>query len=84
VGDRRPVGQYAAKGVGQAVHGFRANFICVDDPYAKIEEAESAVQREKVNTWFTGDLGSRMLPFGKMFLIMTRFHEEDLTGYLMA
>jgi predicted phage terminase large subunit-like protein len=24
-----------------------------------------------------------MLPFGKMFLIMTRFHEEDLTGYLM-
>jgi predicted phage terminase large subunit-like protein len=76
-------GQYAAKGVGQAVHGFRANFICVDDPYAKIEEAESAVQREKVNTWFTGDLGSRMLPFGKMFLIMTRFHEEDLTGYLM-
>lgn len=77
-------GQYAAKGVGQAVHGFRANFICVDDPYAKIEEAESPVQREKVNTWFTGDLGSRMLPFGKMFLIMTRFHEEDLTGHLMA
>jgi predicted phage terminase large subunit-like protein len=76
-------GQYAAKGVGQAVHGFRANFVCVDDPYAKIEEAESAVQREKVNTWFVGDLGSRMLPFGKMFLIMTRFHEEDLTGYLM-
>jgi hypothetical protein len=51
-------GQYAAKGVGQAVHGFRANFVCVDDPYAKIEEAESAVQREKVNTWFVGDLGS--------------------------
>jgi predicted phage terminase large subunit-like protein len=76
-------GQYAAKGVGQAVHGFRANFVCVDDPYAKIEEAESAVQREKVNTWFVGDLGSRMLPFGKMFLIMTRFHEEDLTGHLM-
>jgi predicted phage terminase large subunit-like protein len=76
-------GFYAAKGVGQAVHGFRANFVCVDDPYAKIEEAESAVQREKVNTWFVGDLGSRMLPFGKMFLIMTRFHEEDLTGYLM-
>jgi hypothetical protein len=77
-------GQYAAKGVGQAVHGFRANFVCVDDPYAKIEEAESPVQRAKVETWFTGDLGSRMLPYGKMFLIMTRFHEEDLTGYLMA
>lgn len=76
-------GQYAAKGVGQAVHGFRANFVCVDDPYAKIEEAESAVQRAAVETWFTGDLGSRMLPGGKTFLIMTRFHEEDLTGYLL-
>jgi len=76
-------GQYVAKGVGQAVHGFRANFACVDDPYAKIEEAESPVQREKVNTWFVGDIGSRMLPGGKQFLIMTRFHEEDLTGHLM-
>lgn len=76
-------GQYVAKGVGQAVHGFRANFACVDDPYAQIEEAESPVQREKVNTWFVGDIGSRMLPFAKTFLIMTRFHEDDLTGYLM-
>lgn len=76
-------GQYVAKGVGQAVHGFRAHFACVDDPYAKIEEAESAVQREKVNTWFVGDIGSRMLPMSKMFLIMTRFHEHDLTGHLM-
>lgn len=76
-------GQYVAKGTGQAVHGFRANFACVDDPYAKIEEAESASAREKVNTWFVGDIGSRMLPFGKMFLIMTRFHEHDLTGHLM-
>lgn len=76
-------GQYAAKGVGQAVHGFRANFVIADDPYAKIEEAESATQRERVATWFIGDLGSRMLPGGKMFLIMTRFHEDDLTSTLM-
>lgn len=76
-------GQYAAKGVGQGVHGFRANFVIADDPYAKIEEAESATQREKVSTWFVGDLGSRMLPGGKMFLIMTRFHEDDLTATLM-
>lgn len=76
-------GQYAARGVGQGVHGFRAHFVCVDDPYSKIEAAESPVEREKVETWFTGDLGSRMLPTGKMFLIMTRFHENDLTGYLM-
>jgi hypothetical protein len=77
-------GEYAAKGAGQAVHGFRANFIVVDDPYSKIEVAESPTEREKIETWFTGDLGSRMLPFGKMFLVQTRFHENDLTGYLEA
>lgn len=77
-------GQYVAKGVGQAVHGFRAHFICVDDPYPSLEAAESPNYREKVNTWFVSDIGSRILPGGKTFLIMTRFHEEDLTGYLMA
>ncbi len=71
-------------GAGQAVHGFRANFVVVDDPYSKIEIAESAIEREKIQTWFIGDLGSRLLPFGKMFLIMTRFHENDLSGALMA
>jgi len=76
-------GQYVARGVGGSIHGFRATFICIDDPYASIEMAESATMREKVNTWFTTDVGSRLLPLGKVFVIMTRFHEEDLTGYLM-
>lgn len=76
-------GQYVAKGVGQGVHGFRANFIVVDDPYAKVEDAESATHREKVKTWFITDIGTRLLPGGKIFLIMTRFHEEDLTGTLL-
>lgn len=76
-------GQYAAKGVGSPVHGFRANFIVVDDPYARIEEAESATIREKVATWFIGDLGTRLMPGGKVFLVMTRFHEDDLTASLM-
>lgn len=76
-------GQYVAKGVGQGVHGFRANFIVVDDPYSKIEDAESPTIREKVNTWFLTDIGTRLLPGGKIFVIMTRFHEEDLTGKLL-
>jgi len=76
-------GQYIAKGAGQAVHGFRANFICVDDPYPKVEAAESATIRETVKTWFFTDLGTRLLPGATIFLIMTRFHEDDLTGSVM-
>lgn len=73
-------GKYVARGVGQAVHGFRANFACIDDPYAKVEDAESATIREKVKTWFFNDIDSRLLPGATVFLIMTRFHEDDLTG----
>lgn len=76
-------GQYVAKGVGQGVHGFRAHFICVDDPYAQVADAESPAYREDVRTWFLTDLGTRLLPGGKLFVIMTRFHEEDLTGTLL-
>lgn len=73
-------GSYVAKGAGQAIHGFRANFACIDDPYAKISDAESPAIREDIKTWFFNDIGSRLLPGAQVFLIMTRFHEEDLTG----
>ncbi|UTU08704.1 terminase large subunit [Bertelyvirus sp.] len=75
-------GQYVARGVGQGIHGFRATFICVDDPYSKIEDANSPVHRRKVEQWFDADIGSRALPGCKTFLIMTRFHGEDLTNHL--
>jgi predicted phage terminase large subunit-like protein len=55
----------------------------VDDPYGKIEDAESPTIREGVLTWFLNDIGSRLLPGAKVFVIMTRFHEEDLTGSLL-
>lgn len=75
-------GKYVARGVGQGIHGFRATFICVDDPYAKIEDANSAVYRKRVEQWFDADIGSRALPGCKIFCIMTRFHGEDLTHHL--
>ena len=75
-------GKYVARGVGQGIHGFRATFICVDDPYSKIEDANSAVYRKRVEQWFDADIGSRALPGCKIFVIMTRFHGEDLTHHL--
>jgi hypothetical protein len=31
-------GQYVARGVGGSIHGFRATFVCVDDPYSSVED----------------------------------------------
>lgn len=73
-------GQYVASGVGKGVHGFRANFICVDDPYPNLKTAGSPAYRAEAQTWFFKDLQSRRLPDGIVFLVMTRFHPEDLVA----
>ena len=76
-------GQYVARGVGQSIHGFRFNMAVIDDPYPSIAKAKSASYREEVKTFVLGDVGTRMLPGAKIFLIMTRFHEEDITQTLV-
>jgi predicted phage terminase large subunit-like protein len=75
-------GSYLAKGVGQGIAGFRGNIACVDDPFAKAEDAESAVIREKVFNWFTWDFTTRLLPNSPVFIVSTRWHSDDLCGRL--
>lgn len=75
-------GSYLAKGVGQGISGFRGNVACVDDPFAKMEDAESATIREKVYTWFTSDFITRLLPNSPVFIVSTRWHSDDLCGRL--
>ena len=72
-------GLYVARGVGQSIHGFRFNMVVIDDPYPSILKARSPAYREEVKTFVLGDIGTRMLPGGKIFLVMTRFDSEDIT-----
>ena len=71
-------GDYTTKGVGQGISGVRASMANIDDPYANKKDAHSATIREGVRDWFTTDFGLRLLPDAGMFLIMTRWHLEDL------
>lgn len=73
-------GSYLAKGAGQGISGFRGNIACVDDPFAKMEDAESATIRDKVFTWFTADFMTRLLPNSPIFIVSTRWHSDDLCG----
>lgn len=75
-------GMYAV-GVGGGVTGFRANLILVDDPHPSWEEAQSATQRRRVQEWFTGTLLDRAEPGATVVLLMHRWHEDDLAGYLI-
>jgi predicted phage terminase large subunit-like protein len=76
-------GEYLAVGVGQAVVGFRADLIVVDDPIRSREDAFSEVVRRSIWEWFTTELRTRLRPGGRMVLILTRWHESDLAGRLL-
>ena len=71
-------------GVGGPITGRGAHIALVDDPFKNREEADSEVRRETVWKWYTSTLRTRLMPGGAIVLIMTRWHEDDLAGRLLA
>lgn len=60
--------------------GFGASIIIIDDLIKNAEEANNADVREKHWTWFTDTMLSRLEEGGKIIIVMTRWHSEDLAG----
>jgi predicted phage terminase large subunit-like protein len=77
-------GEYFAAGVGGAITGRRADLVVIDDPVRSREDADSELVRERVWEWYQSDLYTRLKPGGRIVLIQTRWHEEDLSGRLLA
>lgn len=75
-------GGYVTKGVGQGLAGYRGDCGGVDDPFALREDAESPLVRQRVKTWFFADFRTRFLPGSPIFIVATRWHEEDLIGHV--
>jgi hypothetical protein len=75
---------YRAVGIMGGVTGFRANVLIIDDPVAGREEADSDIIREKTWQAYKDDLSTRLKPNGKVVLIQTRWHEDDLAGRLLG
>ena len=72
-----------AVGVGGGITGHGANIILVDDPIADYEAAQSETQRNNLWEWYRQVLRTRLEPQGAIVLIQTRWHEDDLTGWLL-
>lgn len=76
-------GGVRAVGVGAGIAGHGANLVMIDDPVKSREEAESQTYRDKVYEWYTDDLFTRLEPGGAAVLIMTRWHDDDLSGRIL-
>jgi len=77
-------GTYVAAGVGTAVTGRGADIALIDDPFKDREEADSERRRELVWDWYRSTLYTRLMPGGAIVVVMTRWHEDDLAGRLLA
>jgi len=77
-------GGFRAVGVGAGVTGMGGHLIVIDDPVKNREEANSEAYRERCWSWYTDDLYTRLEPGGAVILIMTRWHEDDLAGRILA
>jgi len=76
-------GEYFAIGVHGAVTGRRADLALIDDPVRSFADAENFSAREHLWEWFRSELVTRLKPKGRIVLIMTRWHIDDLAGRLI-
>ncbi len=76
-------GAYVAAGVGTAITGRGADVLLIDDPLKDRDEADSELQRNKVWDWYTSTAYTRLAPGGRVVVIQTRWHEDDLSGRLL-
>lgn len=79
-----PDGSYFAVGVGGPVTGRGAHLLLIDDPIKNREDADSETIRKKLKDWYTSTAYTRLMPNGAIIVIQTRWHEDDLIGWLLA
>jgi predicted phage terminase large subunit-like protein len=77
-------GGVRAVGVGGGITGQGGDLIIIDDPVKSRKEANSKTYRDTVYDWYTDDLYTRLEPNAAIILIMTRWHEDDLAGRILA
>lgn len=77
-------GFYKAQGVCGSLTGTAVDIAIIDDPVKDAIEAYSATYRERVWDWYTSVLMTRLHNNSKQLFIMTRWHEDDLAGRILA
>jgi predicted phage terminase large subunit-like protein len=73
-----------AAGVGGSITGKGFNLGIIDDPIKNAEEASSDLIREKHKEWYGSTFYTRCEPDAAIVIIQTRWHEDDLTGWLLS
>lgn len=76
-------GSYRAVGVDGPLTGNRVDIGIIDDPIKGMAQT-TPKQLERINVWYDGVFFARLHNYSQQLLIMTRWHEYDLAGYLLS
>ena len=71
-------------GIGAGLTGRPADLLIIDDPIKDRLEADSEVFRNSRWDWWTDVASTRLAPGAPVVVILTRWHEDDLAGRLLA
>lgn len=81
---RATAGGMHTAGAGGALTGRGFNLGIIDDPVKNAEEAMSATYRDKLWDWYNSTFATRAEPDAAQLVILTRWHEDDLAGRIIA
>ncbi|MHA1169610.1 MAG: phage terminase large subunit [Candidatus Hodarchaeales archaeon] len=76
-------GGLTAAGINGAITGKGARLLLMDDPIKHRREAESPIYRENLKEAYRSTLRTRLHKDAIQILIMTRWHQDDLAGFLL-
>ena len=77
-------GGYDSTTAQGGITGKGYHLICADDLVKDDAEARSPVERARLSKWFLFDCCTRTEPGGKISLVMSRRHMNDLSGECLA
>lgn len=77
-------GGYIPAGVGGGITGKGAHIFIIDDPVKDAEEADSEITRNSTWDWYGSTAYTRLAPENGLLVIQTRWHDDDLSGKLIA
>src|SRR5688572_19590574 len=69
-------------GISGALTGRAVDVLIIDDPFKDRTEAESGTMRERVKDFWRSKASTRLPQSSIVIIIMTRWHEDDLAGWL--
>lgn len=77
-------GEYFACGVGSALAGRGADLLLIDDPHSEQDILNgNFTVFDKAYEWFAYGARTRLMPGGRVAVVQTRWHQDDLTGRLV-